>query len=185
MNTLSRRCGAPTLAARRLVHCASNPAWASSPRTWSSPRARSCPTFSTTTNFGPTSRTARENSNHRLLRRPRSPVRLPALLMSWQGKPPHRTETGGKRRTAWMSPRLGTPGHHRCRTWHAYGSTSLCHATSPLKTASVARSSPPMPLKREPILALGSSCLRSIKRTSWRCGAGTSRSRRRPSSRAL
>ena len=184
MNILSRRCGAPTSAARRVVHCASNPAWARSARTRSSPRVRRRPTFSTTTSSGRTSPMARANENQSRLRRPASPCRVPALLMSWQGNPPHKTLASGKCWTRSRFPRFGTSGHHRRKTWHAYGSTSLWKTTSPPRTASTARSSPPIPEKREPISKAPSPCLPLLTASPTRCDAGASPPRRPPSPRA-
>ena len=90
----------------------------------------------------------------------RSPVLVPALEMSVQGKPPHRRSMGltpQRTRDQLMrrtSPRLGTPGQCLARTAFAAGSVSQCQTTVPPVACSTARSRMPLPENMLPILML-------------------------------
>jgi hypothetical protein len=148
MNILSRVCGAPIWHAENKLHSASYPLLAKFPRTLSSPLFRNADTFSTTTNLGRISQTIRNISAHNPLRLPSIPSRFPALLMSWQGKPPHTTSTCAGLNVL-MSSCFGTPGQCLSKTFRANGSISTCHAHfNP--ALSNPRSMPPMPENKEP-----------------------------------
>ena len=100
----SRRCGAPTWRAPSTHHSASYPRAARSPRTRPSPREASAGTFSTKTNRGRISRTTRANSDQSPDLGPVIPAPVPAVLMSWHGKPPETQST---------TPRYGRPSNSR------------------------------------------------------------------------
>lgn len=100
----SRRWSKPAQCAPSTPHCASNPSAAKSPRIVPSPRVVRAGLFSTNANRGCTSPRIRLYSLHNPLRSPSSPSPVPAVLMSWHGKPPETTST---------TPRHGCPSKVR------------------------------------------------------------------------
>jgi hypothetical protein len=181
MNSRSRRWGAPASDARNTPHSASNPSAARSPSTTPSPREARAATFSTNTNEGRTSPTIRENSDQSPDRSPPIPTRFPALLMSWQGKPPETRST---------TPRHGRPSKvatsvhtgHGARPPSSIWRTRVAAAKASLSTkqtgraptASSPRASPPPPAKssmeRRATLTGSPRCARYRPRTVERSG---------------
>lgn len=158
MKTRFLRWGAPTSSAPSTSHSASNPISASPARTVSSPRLRSADTFSRKTYLGPTSRTTRRTSNHSPLRSPWMPARLPALLMSWQGKPAQTRSTHPRQgrpsklvTSPWMGQASSSPSAIRAAStrWQ-YPSASTATTMRASGMASlIPRSNPPIPVNSE------------------------------------
>ena len=88
------------------------------------------------------------------------PARLPAAERSWQGDPPVMMSTVGmvSQSTLVTSPWLGTSGQWWARIFDGAASYSTNHAGVAPVTCSTAMSSPPYPLKSEPILNSCPNC---------------------------
>ena len=160
MNTLSRVCGAPTEQAETTDHSASNPISQRSPRT--RPKASAsesrAATFSSRTRRGRSSRMIRANSGHSH-RSSLVPLRSPAELNGWHGKPPQMRSTAVSLSapTLRTSSCLGTSGQWFARTLRHHGSISTCQAQR-IPARSRPRSMPPMPENSDPNVMRGPRC---------------------------
>lgn len=153
----SRRCGAPTSRAEMPSAAVRYPRSCRLRRTAHSHLAFPDATFSTIATVGRNAATARQYSHQRPERAPSRPAPLPALLTSWQGKPPARTSTGGRTRgvTARTSAMLlSTWGQCFASTARQKAFCSTCQIVRPRPDRSSPSSRPPMPEKRDPIFTL-------------------------------
>ena len=107
-------------------------------------------TFSTSTNRGRSSPTARAISRHRTVSACSNPLRFPAVLAPLHGNPPAMTSTGGAPSpTARTSSKTGTPGNRCSRIPRRHGSLSQSHrCSSPARCSPNASS--PIPSKSPP-----------------------------------